>query len=206
MNGSRRLWNSVRLEDLGLSAYLLLIYFYLAWPATHHLADEFSAILLASETVATGALLFLTFTRASPVHEDSRAPVILLSLSGPLIFTLFELEDIPCWALLATAMTYLFALVSLIRLGRFFSVAPAARGVVSRWPYRWVRHPAYSSYSIYCIIVCLSNPSTRNFGVAMLGCASFYARALLEERTLRRLPAYQDYCKKVPYRMLPWIF
>jgi protein-S-isoprenylcysteine O-methyltransferase Ste14 len=84
------------------------------------------------------------------------------------------------------------------------------RGIVASGPYRFLRHPAYSSKVIVwwlCEIpVCLSH----NFAdslcsiVGMLVVSSvFLLRALTEECHLLADPYYRDYCKLVRWRFIP---
>ncbi|MFA6423439.1 MAG: hypothetical protein WCW17_03245 [Patescibacteria group bacterium] len=105
------------------------------------------------------------------------------------------------------------------------------RGIVSRGPYKYVRHPAYISKNLSWIIfaVPLMNFSWSAyemkiffFGpiihfhfislnwaplIAVITWAIIYfLRALTEERHLLKDPDYQKYCKKVPYRFIPKVY
>lgn len=89
------------------------------------------------------------------------------------------------------------------------------RGVVDRWPYSVVRHPAYLCKNLFwCVgavpaliavwgrpypMACVVLSSAAWFGVYTL-------RALTEERHLMRDPAYQEYCTRVKYRYIPGVW
>jgi len=89
------------------------------------------------------------------------------------------------------------------------------RGVVDRWPYSVIRHPAYLCKNLFwCTgavpalihvwgqpypMVCVVLSSAAWFGVYTL-------RALTEERHLMRDPAYQEYCRRVKYRYIPGVW
>jgi len=94
---------------------------------------------------------------------------------------------------------------AVIALGRSFGIVAANRGIQTRGPYRWVRHPLYSGYVLTEIGYLLENPSLRNcclFAVVM----SFQAvRIVEEERTLSEDPAYRRYCEQVGSRIVPSI-
>jgi protein-S-isoprenylcysteine O-methyltransferase Ste14 len=112
-------------------------------------------------------------------------------------------------ALLVGAMA-LFYLT--FRANAFLSPAvrvQADRGqtVVSTGPYRYVRHPMYAAF------VALTAGSALFLGswLGLLGCAPLAVlvavRAVLEERTLRReLAGYDDYARRVRYRLIPFVW
>lgn len=81
------------------------------------------------------------------------------------------------------------------------------RGIVSHGVYSIVRHPAYIAKNLFwglsLIPIILINPQRIFFflGFSML----YLIRALTEERHLVKDPDYQAYCKKVPYRFIPYV-
>lgn len=108
--------------------------------------------------------------------------------------------------LLYGGMQIVGAIVSaaaVIALGRSFGIVAANRGIQTRGPYRWVRHPLYTGYAVTEIGYLLENPSVRNwclFAVVM----TFQAiRIVEEERTLKEDPAYRAYCEQVRSRVVP---
>jgi protein-S-isoprenylcysteine O-methyltransferase Ste14 len=88
---------------------------------------------------------------------------------------------------------------SLGRLGRCFGVLPDARGVVTRGPYRVVRHPIYLGEIGTFAGVLVASPNPRNvLALAALVLAQI-GRARLEERTLAAaFPAYAEYAARTP--------
>lgn len=80
-----------------------------------------------------------------------------------------------------------------------------SRGIVSRGPYRFVRHPAYASKVIAWWLSTIPIMSPVVF-VSMLAWTLIYTmRAVTEERHLGHDPAYAVYRKKVPYRFIPGV-
>lgn len=116
-------------------------------------------------------------------------------------------------------------------LGRFFTYEVTIRDdhlLVTSGPYAWVRHPAYTSAIACCVGmgVCCASPGSwmkecgilnSNEGkiaaglyVAMVlwGSVSAIARIPLEDGLLKsRFGAqWDEWAKKVPYRLIPYIF
>ncbi len=91
------------------------------------------------------------------------------------------------------------------------------RGIVDRWPYKFVRHPAYaakvgawfiwtSSY-FYSAILQIDIIMLLKILLFMAGIGGIYLlRALTEENHLKKDKDYQKYILKVKYRFIPWVF
>jgi protein-S-isoprenylcysteine O-methyltransferase Ste14 len=113
------------------------------------------------------------------------------------------------WAeggLLLVTSAACLSLSSLLSLGRRFGVFPALRGLVTRGPYRLVRHPMYLAYVIADIGY---NLQEWNFGTALLvmtGWASLLYRIKAEERILSLDARWSAYTASVRYRLLPGIW
>ena len=94
----------------------------------------------------------------------------------------------------------------LLRLGRSFSILPQARGLVTKGPYAWVRHPLYAAelVSTFGVMLQFAQPWS-----AMLFAATFAAlvpRMGFEEEVLEAAyPAYGDYMKRT-WRLIPGVY
>ncbi len=98
------------------------------------------------------------------------------------------------------------SLASLIALGRMFGVRPALRTLITRGPYKIVRHPMYLAYVIGDIGY---NLQEWNFGTVLLalaGWASLIYRIHAEERVLSKDPGWSQYAATVRYRLIPGIW
>lgn len=80
------------------------------------------------------------------------------------------------------------------------------RGIVSRGPYRFVRHPAYLCKCTAWWLEHVPTMSiTKAFFLTLL-CCVYGLRAWTEERHLGRDPEYREYKKKVPWVVFPGIY
>ncbi|HET9765817.1 MAG TPA: isoprenylcysteine carboxylmethyltransferase family protein, partial [Thermoanaerobaculia bacterium] len=97
-------------------------------------------------------------------------------------------------------------LASLIALGRRFGIRPAWRGLMTKGPYRLVRHPMYLSYFISDIGYNLQEWNIGTVLLTLAGWASLIYRIHAEERMLSQDPAWSRYSAAVRYRLLPAIW
>jgi len=112
----------------------------------------------------------------------------------------------PAGGLFLVTLAGCMSLASLLSLGRRFGVFPALRGLVTRGPYRLVRHPMYLAYVIADIGY---NLQEWNFGTALLvmaGWAALLYRIQAEERILSLDARWSSYAASVHYRLLPGIW
>lgn len=90
------------------------------------------------------------------------------------------------------------------------------RGIVSKWPYAYVRHPAYICkntawliWGIPMLLIAIKDPNLSVFTV-LFGLAGwaflYYMRAMTEEIHLSSDPEYMAYKYKVPYKFIPKIW
>ncbi len=79
--------------------------------------------------------------------------------------------------------------------------------VVSRGPYRFVRHPMYAAIMVFMPSIPLVLGSLWALVPAALICAIFVVRTALEDRTLQaELPGYAEYALKTKFRLIPGIW
>jgi protein-S-isoprenylcysteine O-methyltransferase Ste14 len=90
-------------------------------------------------------------------------------------------------------------------LGRSFGLVAANRGICTRGPYRFVRHPLYAGYLLSESGYVLENPSLRNVVLYVFVMAVQGVRVAVEERWLLRDPAYRAYAAAVRRRILPGV-
>jgi protein-S-isoprenylcysteine O-methyltransferase Ste14 len=107
---------------------------------------------------------------------------------------------------LVSAVAVILVIVGKLTLGRSFGLVPANRGVVSRGPYNMVRHPIYAGYLISHIAFLAAHPAPWNVAIVLVGDTALILRALMEERVLATDVAYQAYCRRVGWHLVPGVF
>jgi protein-S-isoprenylcysteine O-methyltransferase Ste14 len=94
-------------------------------------------------------------------------------------------------------------LASVLVLGRCFGVLPEARGLVTRGPYRFVRHPVYVGEITALVGLTLAAPAIWNLVVLAFFISAQTLRMRLEERALTEaFPDYAAYAQQTG-RLLP---
>jgi protein-S-isoprenylcysteine O-methyltransferase Ste14 len=104
------------------------------------------------------------------------------------------------WVAAAGAILGFLAALSL---GDCFGIAPAVRGVVSKGPYRAMRHPMAVSFILIAGGFLAVHFSSWNAVVLGLSSALAVVSALLEERLLFGDGRYRDYAARVRWRFVP---
>ena len=149
------------------------------------------------------------------------APLMALSVSFPLVIVAgldhrFGWSPVfPLWLIvlgfLLISLGYAFAAWALIE-NRFFSSVvriQADRGhmVCDSGPYRIVRHPGYAGNIPPLLGIVLALGSLWSLIPAAMALVIAVIRTALEDRTLQEeLPGYQEYTRRVRYRLFPGIY
>jgi protein-S-isoprenylcysteine O-methyltransferase Ste14 len=164
-------------------------------------------LLLAGESLVV--VLTIVRRRAIVVDRSVAAAVLTtMSLVGPALLRPLDGSPLASDAITAmlSAIGLALVVVGKMALGRSFGVAPANRGVVVRGPYTFVRHPIYTGYLITHIAFVMAHPAAWNVIVVLLADVALVLRALIEERILKGDAAYQQYCRRVGWHLVPGVF
>jgi len=97
------------------------------------------------------------------------------------------------------------AIASAIALGRSFGLVAANRGICTRGPYRFVRHPLYAGYLVAWTGYALENPSAWNWALFAVVTSFQAVRITTEERCLDADPEYVRYKARVTRRVVPFV-
>jgi protein-S-isoprenylcysteine O-methyltransferase Ste14 len=148
------------------------------------------------------------------------APLMALSLVFPMVIVAgldhrFGWSPVfPLWLIvlgfILISLGYAFAVWAFVE-NRFFSSVvriQADRGhvVCDSGPYRIVRHPGYAGYILPLLGIVLALGSLWTLIPAAVALVIAVIRTALEDRTLQEeLPGYQEYARRVRYRLFPGI-
>lgn len=164
-------------------------------------------LLVAGESLVV--VLTIVRRRAIVVDRSAAAAVLTsISLVGPVLLRTFDGAPLAPDAITAmlSALGLSLVVAGKIALGRSFGLVPANRGVVVRGPYVLVRHPIYTGYLITHIGFLMAHPAAWNVAVIVLADTALVLRALVEERILKGDAAYQQYCQRVGWHLVPGVF
>jgi len=115
-------------------------------------------------------------------------------------------EAWPAGGLVLVMLAAGLSLVSLLFIGRFFGIRPALRGLVTRGPYRFVRHPIYLSYVVGDIGYNLQEWNFVTLLLVLIGWASLVYRIHAEELVISQHAEWPGYAASVRYRVVPGIW
>jgi protein-S-isoprenylcysteine O-methyltransferase Ste14 len=155
------------------------------------------------------AVSVCVFTRRPP-RRHAREPIAFVACAVALaaVVLLEKPSDTASTSLvvvgdLVALAAWAWLLVSFVVLGRCFGLLPEARGLVTRGPYRLVRHPVYLGEFVGVAGLLIASPTVRNAGLAVAFVAAQAVRMRLEERALtEEFPEYAAYSTGTP-RIIP---
>jgi len=139
--------------------------------------------------------LFLTFvTRIIPFYTDDMA--------------FFKNQEITFIVRVCLLLVMSFKIWSIATLGAKCSNL-TNRGIVTKGPYKWVRHPHYLAKLVVWWVTLI--PALALFDYWIIGTMIFWTvvyvlRALTEENHLKSDKNYVAYCDQVKWRFIPFVF
>jgi protein-S-isoprenylcysteine O-methyltransferase Ste14 len=159
-------------------------------------------------------VLAIALTRSEPLMTDYSVPsniAVGVAYVCPYaqVICLYWWPGKVAWpegGLVLVTFAAVFSVVCLLTLGKRFGVRPALRGLVTRGPYRVVRHPLYLSYVIAHIGFNLQVWNVATLLLALLGWAAMVCRIRAEERVLSGGPGWPAYVGLVRYRLVPGLW
>ena len=197
------------LSQGAISAGLAVLWLFFAWAS-------FGAWQKNGRPAGIGAVvlelvLVVLFIARRPPKESSRAVLDwVVTLAAFTLLAARPLDRSPTswsWAFEAIQLVGVAgALWSLFALGRSFGLVAANRGLQTRGPYRFVRHPLYAFYFTVWIGYVLESPTLRNVASFSLAAVCQFVRLHREEIFLSRDPSYDDYRQLVRYRLVPRVY
>lgn len=125
----------------------------------------------------------------------------------------FHWSTVPVWAVVAANLMVFLGYVFIIRVFKENSYASAnikveeEQPVISSGPYAVIRHPMYTGLMVMVLFAPLALGSL----LAVIPGLLFIPWTIIrikneEELLLKNLPGYQDYCTKIPYRLIPSVW
>lgn len=98
-----------------------------------------------------------------------------------------------------------FSVWARLSLGRNMGFVPAQREIVTRGPYRYMRHPIYTGLILSYLAVVLRIYSPRNATLLAIAVFWMLVKSFVEEIFLRADPQYAAYMTKVRARWIPFV-
>lgn len=148
-------------------------------------------------------LLALLYARRMPAKNYDRTG-LWLGMIAAFLPTFSDPTQTPWYQLVPGLIGYGLILWSLITLGPRFGIAPADRGLTSRGPYQFVRHPMYLGELLFRLAMVFSTTQW-----SMAACQAIALLVIQIWRILREenaIEGYGCYTRIVPWRLIPGVW
>ena len=157
------------------------------------------------------SVFFIAVLRRPESLRPSREPIAFIACAAAILGAVALREPGPdastAWLVAGEVVALAscgFLLASVLALGTCFGVLPEARGLVTRGPYKLVRHPVYLGELGACAGLVMGAATTWNLTAVGVLLVAQLVRMRLEERALEReFPEYAAYAAHTP-RIVPW--
>lgn len=177
-------------------------------------ADQRIGFAHAGVFLNFAVIAFYALVRRPPERITLNPGVWLLSVVSTwwgVLFTVYIDKGarpiLPDSALIALTVVGLVTVIwARASLGRSFGLAPARRGLVRRWAYRYVRHPIYSAVTLTMLPVVFARFSVLSLALCVAGVGLMVARAYVEEAFLKQDADYREYAGQVRYMFIPYVW
>ena len=196
---------------IAVSNCLLAVAFLLAaWPTAQKLALDLSGVANAVWVVGAAIMGVMCFARFAPRSTNVNPATLLTSGAMLILPGLMRPTTHSIGALGATGVVLELSGVALtqvarVYMGRSFGVLPANRGIVSKGPFRYMRHPVYFGWLVLSIGFAMCNPSWRNILIIVATLPFMVWRIDQEEAHLSADPEYRAYMDRVRFRLWPGV-
>ena len=192
------------------------------WQAWVYLAVTAGASVLPTLAITQDPILLESRTNGGPTVEQRPIQRIIVVCSGlaaiaalivPGLDRRFGWSRVPLWLSVAGDLLIIASLWLVYRVFKENSFGATtveiARGqqVISTGPYAVVRNPMYSSAAVFFVGTSLALGSYWGLVASVLTILGLAWRLVDEEKLLaQNLPGYTEYCAKVRWHLIPWIF
>jgi protein-S-isoprenylcysteine O-methyltransferase Ste14 len=86
------------------------------------------------------------------------------------------------------------------------TAAPGSASLITRGPYRFIRHPMYAAALLFVWAAVVGHVSVATLAIGVAGAAVIVARVIAEDRLLRaQYPDYADYARSTR-ALVPYVF
>jgi protein-S-isoprenylcysteine O-methyltransferase Ste14 len=201
---------SIRIESILVNVLVSLFYGFFLYSSVKFWLKTGSPVGMGLIVFNTLSVACLLTRRNASIVTASIANWILASLTPVAPLLLRPVGSSSGILVVVSSAGQILALVvmvaSLIVLNRSIGIVAANRGIKTRGPYAWIRHPLYAGEILFDLSFLLSNWSHRNGLLVFVVIFAQVVRSLQEERLLVRDERYVQYRAKVPYRLVPGVF
>lgn len=179
-------------------AYVHIVFFFSTWRAS-------SLLIVILETLAIFLLLFRTPAKSLSLSFYDWAIAFGGFVSSTFFRPVLTGYDTTVYNIIQCAGLSI-TIAGILALNKSFGLIAANRGVKTDGIYRFVRHPLYLGYFVSSVAYIIQNTSYPNLVVFTVFVFFQVLRIITEEELLDHDPAYAEYKKQTPWRVIPLVW